>query len=162
LRQRIRQPDGSRPEKLSEEKTGKLLGVNPTNGNGKLAKNKGALVIPDNFGVALDPKPTVVPFHKVWIRLLELKAANSGKMPRVLRNGQIIRIPHGRYQGLWKVFSAKANMKLDLGWPDATKMKSKGPDVRGNVLLSTLLQEGMEICENPLTGIAACPTTSSA
>jgi HNH endonuclease/RuvC endonuclease subdomain 3 len=53
LRQRIRQPDGTRPEKVTEEKPAKLLGLNPVSENGKLARNKGALVIPDNFGVAL-------------------------------------------------------------------------------------------------------------
>ena len=132
------------------------------NGIGKLAKNKGALVIPDNFGVALDPQPTVIPFHKVWTRLQEFKKANSGSMPRVLRNGQIIRVPKGRYQGIWKVFSAKANMKLDLGWSDAVKMKSRGPDVRGNVLLSTLLKEGVEILETPYTGFSSFPITPSA
>jgi CRISPR-associated endonuclease Csn1 len=162
LKQRIRQADGSRPEKMTEEKPAKLLGIDPTNGQGKLAANKGALVIPDNFGVALDPQPTVVPFHKVWMRLQELKKANADKAPRLLRNGQLIRIPKGRYQGIWKVFSAKANMKLDLGWTDATKMKSKGPDVRGNVLLATLLHEGVEILKTPYTGVPSCPTTSSA
>jgi len=162
LRQRIRQPDGSRPQKVAEEKASKLLGLNPINGDGKLAKNKGALVIPDNFGVALDPQPAVIPFHKVWPRLQELKKANGDKMPRVLRNGQLIRVPKGRYQGIWKVFSAKANMKVDLGWPDATKMKSKGPDVRGNVLLASLLQEKVEVLKTPYTGVPSCPTTLSA
>ena len=93
LQQRIRQPDGTRPVKQSEEKVGKLLGLEPTGGSGKLKVNKGVLVIPDNFGVALDPQPAIIPFHKVWTRLKGIKAANAGKMPRVLRNGQIIQVP---------------------------------------------------------------------
>ena len=89
IQQRIRQADGSRPNKPpTKEKTTKLLGFEP----GKLNSLKGALVIPDNFGVALDPQPTIIPFHKVWTRLQELKAANGDKPPRVLRNGQIIRV----------------------------------------------------------------------
>jgi hypothetical protein len=160
LRQRIRQPDGTRSEKVTEEKRTKLLGLHPTSNSGKLAINKGALVIPDNYGVALDPQPTIIPFHKVRPRLEELQKANGGRTPRVLRNGQIIRVPKGRYQGVWKVFSAKANMKLDLGWADATKMKSKGPDIRGNILLSTLLQDGVEVTKTPLTGIPASKPAS--
>ena len=78
LRQRIRQPDGSRPAKETSEKVAKLLGLHPLNGDGKLRVNKGALVIPDNFGVALvKPRPVIIPFHNVWSRLQELKAANG-------------------------------------------------------------------------------------
>jgi CRISPR-associated endonuclease Csn1 len=162
LRQRIRQPDGTRPEKVTEEKPGKLLGPNPMNGNGKLAKNKGALVIPDNFGVALDPQPTVIPFHKVWTRLQELKNANGGKMPRVLRNGQIIQVPKGRYRGIWRVFSAKASLTLDLGAPDKVRLENKGEGQKREVQIKTLLKDGMAFLKTPLTGIDACPTTSSA
>ena len=109
IQQRIRQPDGSRPLKRTEEKITKLLGVEPTNGMGKLRINKGVLVIPDNYGVALEPQPTVIPFHKVRTRLQDLKKANGGKMPRVLRNGQLIKVPEGNYKGVWRVFSAKNN-----------------------------------------------------
>ena len=69
LRQRMRQPDGTRSDKIAEEKPGKLLELNPVNGVSKLGKNKGVLVIPDNYGLALDPEPSVLPFHKVWSRL---------------------------------------------------------------------------------------------
>jgi len=156
IRQRIRQADGSRPLKQTEERTGKLLGLE----SGKLSANKGVLVIPDNFGVALDPKPTIIPFHKVWTRLQDLKAQNSGKVPRVVRNGQIIQIPQGRYKGVWRVFSAKANLKLDIGWPDAAKMKNSGIDVKGNVLLSTLIQDGILVTKVPLTGVPSNPVAS--
>jgi CRISPR-associated endonuclease Csn1 len=166
LRQRIRQPDGSRPEKVTEEKPGKLLGLSPTNGPGKLAKNKGVLVIPDNFGVALEPKPTIVPFHKVWPRLQELKNLNGGKTPRIIRNGQIIRVPNGKnFKGVWKVFSAKNNaagMALDIGSPDVVRLKNKTEGHKINVRLATLIQDGLEVIKTPLTGIAVCPTTSSA
>jgi len=166
LQQRIRQPDGSRPTKRCEEKVGKLLGLEPIGGKGKLKANKGILVIPDNFGVALDPQPTIIPFHKVWTRLKELRVANGGKLPRVLRNGQIIRVPNGKkFRGIWKVFSAKNNasgMALDIGSPDVVRLKNKTEGHKINVRLATLMKDGMEIQKTRLTGVSACPTTSSA
>jgi hypothetical protein len=162
LRQRIRQPDGTRRKNKAEEKPAKLLGLHPTNGSGKLAKNKGALVIPDNFGVALDPHPMVIPFHKVWTRLQEIRETNGGKMPRVLRTGQIVRVPKGRYQGIWRIFSAKASLTLDLGAPDKVRLESTGEGQKREVRIKTLLTDGMVLLKTPLTGVAACLTTSSA
>lgn len=162
LRQRIRQPDGTRSNKQTEEKVSKLLGLEPTGGTGKLKVNKGALVIPDNFGVALDPTPTVIPFHKVWTRLQEIKNANGGKPSRLLRNGQLIRVPKGNFKGVWKVFSAKNNasgMALDIGSPDVVRLKNKTEGHKINVRLATLIKDGMEICKTPLTGMAANLTT---
>jgi CRISPR-associated endonuclease Csn1 len=158
LKQRIRQPDGTRPEKISAEKSSKLLGLNPANGNGKLAKNKGVLVIPDNFGVALDPQPTVIPFHKVWTRLQDLKKANGGKMPRVIRNGQLIRVTEGKYKGVWRVFSAKNNaagMALDIGAPDVVRLKNKTESHKINVLLSSLTKSGLEPFHASFTGVSS-------
>lgn len=166
LQQRIRQPDGSRPVKHGEEKVGKLLGLQPTGGTGKLNANKGVLIIPDNFGVGLDPHPTIIPFHKVWTRLKELKSSNGGKTPRVLRNGQIIQVPNGKnFKGIWKVFSAKNNasgMALDIGSPDVVRLKNKTEGHKINVRLATLMKDGLEIQKCGLTGVPACPTTSSA
>jgi len=162
LQQRIRQPDGTRPVERGEEKVGKLLGLEPTGGRGKLKANKGVLKIPENFGVALDPQPAVIPFHKVWTRLQELKAAMGGKLPRILRNGQIIQVRKGRYQGIWRVFSAKATLTLDLGTPDKVRLESKGEGQKREVQIKTLLRDGMVLMRTPLTGISVCPTTSSA
>lgn len=163
LRQRIRQADGSRPKKEGTEKTTKLLGLEP----GKLQANKGVLVIPENFGVALvQPDPVIIPFHKVWTRLRELKTGNGGKVPEVIRNGQIIRVTNGKnFKGVWRVFSAKNNatgMALDIGSPDVVRLKNKTEGHKINVRLSTLIKDGMEILKTPLTGVSACPTTSSA
>jgi hypothetical protein len=158
LKQRIRQPDGTRPEKITEEKRSKLLGLRPVNGSGKLAANKGALVIPDNFGVALDPQLAIIPFHKVWTRLQELKKANNGKMPRVLRNGQLIQVPEGKFKGVWRIFSAKNNtsgMAVDMGQPDVVRLKNKMEGHKINVLLASLLKSKMAVARTPLTGIAA-------
>ncbi len=157
IRQRVRQPDGSRPLKETTERVTKLFGLNPTRGSGKLKALKAALVIPDNFGIALDPEPTIIPFHKVWPRLQELKNANGGKWPRILRNGQLIQVPEGRYQGVWRVFSVKATMTLDLGAPDKVGLESKGEGQKREVRLRSLLRAGMTILDTPLTGVAMPP-----
>jgi hypothetical protein len=120
-------------------------------------------VVGENFGVALDPQPTIIPFHKVWPRLQELKKANGGKLPRVLRNGQIIYIPKGTYSGVWKVFSAKNNksgMALDMGRPDVVRLRNKTDGHKINVLLSSLLKDGMTIVDAPLTGVSSAPKQS--
>ena len=167
LRQRIRAADGTRPAKTTEEKVSRLLGLEPRDGHGKLSANKCALVIPDNFGVALiKPEPIIIPFHKVWSRLAELKKFNGGKMPIILRNGQIIRVPNGKnFKGIWRVFSAKNNasgMALDIGSPDVIRLKNKTEGHKINVRLATLVRDGLEVLKAPLTGIPACPITSSA
>lgn len=161
IQQRIRQADGSRPLKQTEEKTSKLLGLEP----GKLSANKAVLVIPDNFGVALDPRPAIIPFHKVWTRLQDLTKDNGGKRPAILRNGQLIHVPEGKYKGIWRIFSAKNNatgMAIDMGQPDVVRLKNKTEGHKINVLLASLLKNKMTGIKTPLTGITACPTTSSA
>ncbi len=163
LQQRIRGADGSRPLKPPvKEKVTKLLGLEPKGGTGKLTGVKGALVIPENFGVALDPQPAIIPFHKVWTRLQGIKATNAGKPPRLLRNGQIISVPRGRYQGIWRVFSSKATLTLDLGAPDKVRLESKGEGQKREVQIKTLLKDGMTPLKVALTGVAASPATTRA
>lgn len=155
LRQRIRQPDGKRVTKETREKTGKLLGLQPGGGIGKLQRNKAALVIPDNYGLALDPEPVVIPFHKVPVRLRELREKNGGKWPRVLRNGQIILVKNGSRAGTWRILSVKNTVAygiaLDLASTDSLKLG------KGNAPIVKLLQDGLEILKTPLTGVAAPP-----
>lgn len=164
LEQRVRGADGKLIRKEARENVVKLLGLEPDRGRGKLRVLKGALVIAENFGVALDPKPTVIPFHKVYQRLSELRVANGGKRPRVIRNGQLIIVKGGKnYRGVWRVFSAKNNKNgicLDMGRPDVVRLQNKTEGHKINVSLSTLLKDGLEILRPSLSGIAACPTTS--
>ncbi len=95
-------------------------------------------VIPDNFGAAIldhapkgEEKFIIIPWHKVHgafskaSRNGDLKRfkRNAGKMPRILRNGQIIRVSGGTYKdnGAWKITSIKnqkTGIKLNLGQPD--------------------------------------------
>lgn len=157
LRQRMRQPDGTRPVKETKEKIGKLLGLFPDGGIGKLQQNKAALVIPDNYGLALDPEPQIIPFHKVPVRLRELREKNGGNWPRVLRNGMLIRVPAGRYAGTWRVFSTKAALTLDLGATDKVALGSKGDGQKREVRVETLIRDGLEIVNFSLTGVSTPP-----
>ncbi len=150
LRQRNRQADGTRSgPKISQENVEKLLGLQPQGGGGKLKANQSVLVIPENYGLALEPELRIIPFHKVAIRLRELRKANGGKPVRVLRRGMLIRVATGRYEGVWKVFSVKNNaagIALDLGAPDAVRTQ------KTNVLVQTLLKNGLELRKGSLTG----------
>ena len=92
-----------RDAKTRKERAGKLLGPNPTNGIGKLAAIKGAMIIGENYGLALDPAPTIIPFHNVPARLAELRKANGGKSIRVLRNGMLVRVENWEGKnGIWQ------------------------------------------------------------
>lgn len=128
-------------KKETGERVGKLIGLD----TGKLADIKGVRVIDSNYGMALEPTPTIIPFHKVWHRIQELKMVNDGKMPRILRNGCLIRIPRGRYEGTWRVFSIKAALTLDMARADKVKLESKGEGQKRDVLISTLIADGVQI-----------------
>ena len=73
-------------------------------------------------------------------------------MPRVLRNGQIIDVQTGRYKGVWRVFSSKASLTVDLGSPDKVRLESKGEGQKREVQIKTLIKDGMVLKKNPLTG----------
>ena len=141
------------------------------------AKLVGQKTIASNFGIAiLDNVPNerekcvVIPWHKVWPRIYgpnpvngeqPLIDRNGGQRPRILRNGQLIRVPKGTHQGTWRVFSAKNNadgIALALGKPDAIAYDK----AKQNVKLRQLLKDGMVALNTSLVGVAACPTTSSA
>ena len=189
LEQRIRQPDGSRSRKPPvPEKLIKLLGLEP----GKLNSLKGVLVIPDNYGVAIlddakeeRDKLVIIPWHMVHARIFKgmngekcLIDRNLGKLPRVLRNGQIVRIAGGTYKGIWKITSIKnqkTGIKVNLGQPDTVNTEEEVIDrdtgkkkrkvrasCRHEASLASILKAGISFSKTPLTGIAArLPATSS-
>ena len=160
--------------KETEESSSKIVGLKP----GKLTPQKGARVITDNFGVAIldhaaegEEKFVIVPWHKVWPRIQELKSQNAGKVPRLLRIGTMVRVPKkaGRsdYRGLWMVRGVQLNQKagflVDLSSPDVIQYRISGrDDCAQNIRLQSLYEGGLEILKTPLTGITSCPTTSSA
>lgn len=172
---RKRKEKGSKaPKKLLKEtpqfywaydivKKAKLLGSDPVgSGAGKLKPYKSVKIIGSNYGVALDPEPKIIVWHKVWPQIKEIQKANGGKMPRILRNGQVIHIPKGRYQGAWRVFSikgARGGELLDIGALDNVSLKS-GQHYR-NVRLKTLIKDGLAILSSNYAGPSEWPTTSS-
>lgn len=159
LKQRMRQADGTRSTEEKELKGGKVLGISPARGSGKLKKIKAALEISENYGLALDPEPQIIPFHKVHQRICELTRKNDGKRPRILQNGMLIEVrKKGRradYRGIWKIFSLKDNSTgpaVDMGWPDVVALKNKTLGHKINVSLQSLLESDMRICAPLLTG----------
>jgi HNH endonuclease/RuvC endonuclease subdomain 3 len=151
ITQRMRQADGTRPKKIDTQKVGKLLGLAPDGDSAKLKANKSVLVIAGNFGVALDPEPQIIPFHKVWHRLQAIREANKGKPPRVLRNGMLIGLSAGPEdrRGLWRICSVKNSKRgvtLDLARPDQC-----GASWR-EVAVKRLQQDGAALIQSLLCG----------
>lgn len=141
--------DGRRvfKHKRATERVGKLVGLRP----GKLEKNKSVLVISENYGVALDPAPVVIPFHDVPNRLEAIRLENGGEKPRVLRKGMLIEIQNwpGK-NGVWRINSAKYPATLDLLRVDAIN------GIWGNVsVVSLLRRNALHLLDYSLTGIAA-------
>jgi CRISPR-associated endonuclease Csn1 len=156
LRQRTSSvEDGKRKRdtKTREERAGKLLGVAPKAGIGKLKSLKGAMIIGENYGIALDPTPVVIPFHDVPARLAELRAANGGKVVRVLRNGMLIRLSNqGERDGIWTIYTVQASMKIDLVRPGTVGRPKKGANVWREVAIKGLITNGIAILPRRYTG----------
>jgi len=103
----------------TKEPVGKVIGLNA---GSKLAAVNGVRVIEGNYGVAIlddtklppDERFVIIPHERVWQRLQDLKARNGGKKPMILRNGMLIDVPTGRYQGRWKIRMITKNMKLGI------------------------------------------------
>lgn len=136
-----------------------VVGLQP----GKLSRSRAALVISDNFGVAVLDSAAggqverfrVIPFHQVKRQIHELTASNNGVRPLVIRNGDTIRIQDGNYKGIWRVFSvknARAGVMLDLGQPDTIRPLNKTEGHKINVKLASLLAAGLTVAGRDLTG----------
>ncbi len=179
--------DASGNRKLDKPKAGadnkdRLIGLKPENGDGKLKQLKAVLITNENFGVALDPEPKVIPYHKVGVQIYKgfdgeksLIERNGGKMPRIMRNGQIINVAGGRFKGTWRITSVKNKpngVNVNLGQPDTVrtevevadpetgeKKRVVRPDCKHEVSLASLLKAGLTFDRTPLTGI---PSSASA
>ena len=141
-----------------------LLGFAPT-GNpaeSKLKPFKAVKMLGDNFGIALDPEPTLIrPLH-VWRQLQTLKTANGGRWSRVLRKGTIIQVPNkaprADYRGIWMVRGL--NYKQRDGYvvgiaPCDFVSDRRVPGVFESASLETLIKCGLTILKTPLTGVAS-------
>jgi hypothetical protein len=160
LRQAIRGADGKRTPKFREERPAKLHGYAPR-GNpaeAKLSTLKGALIIEENFGIALDPEPQVMPFTQVWEAIRNLVKKNGGKPVRILRKGMVINVPNmpnASYPGLWRVHSISdkpRGIMLDIADVSYVSARDKDQKCRCNVLLKTLLKDGMTIADVSYVG----------
>ncbi len=144
--------------KESDELAKKVIGLRP----GKLLPQKGVRVITDNFGVAILDHATddakamaVIPYHKVWHRINDLKKDNAGKLPRVLRNGQLIRFKEKGKEQIWRVYSVKDTQRgimLDIGKPDELGKSRNG------ILLKSFIKNGLEILKTKYCGQSVAST----
>ena len=144
--------DGKRKidTKTREERAGKLLGVAPKSGTGKLKSITGAMIIGENYGIALDPAPVVIPFHEVPTRLRDLRAANGGNPIRILRNGTLIRCSILGAVRVWQIRSIKQSKRdgilLDLASPHMVPTQATAkPWSKRDANIKVLLQGGLEI-----------------
>lgn len=162
LRQRTFGPKDIDPEtgarkrtvKEAKERASKLVGLK----EGKLAAVKGALVIGENYGVALDPEPTMIAFHQVKRQLKDMREKNGGKPLKVLRNGMLIHVPEGDFTGVWRVRSCKLDsakgILLDLTLADSVSPQaSKVLWCKRDVRLKTLRKSGMTIISSRYCGM---------
>ncbi|MCG8603221.1 MAG: hypothetical protein MI807_23970 [Verrucomicrobiales bacterium] len=148
--------------KLKKEKVEKILGLYPEDGEGKLKRLQAVLILGENYGLALDPKPCVIPHHKVSERLERLRKENLGNSVRVLRKGMLIRIERNPprvsqdYTGIWQIVSIKNNSTgpaVDMVRPGYITGKN-GVDWAGmNKKVEPLINAGLEIVDANYTGL---------
>ncbi len=161
-------------QRARDEKTGKIIvkhdhvpigkafGIDPVNGKGKLKAIKGVLLPEVNYGVALTQEPIVVRHQRVWGAIAALKDANGGKIPQLLRRSDLINIDSGVYAGVWRIASIKDNhngISIDVIKPNAVKIASGVTYAKVNVLLKTVMRNGLEVLKPRYTGISLCHTT---
>jgi hypothetical protein len=143
-----------------------LLGLAPEGdaAAAKLKRIKAVKVLGDNFGLALDPDPTLIRPHKVWHQLDVLRAHNGGKPVRVLRIGCLMKVkektPRSDYRGVWMVRGVQLNQRagylLDLSPADQILYRGQ-PGCFQQVSVATLLKCGLEVVKAPLCGLKPTP-----
>lgn len=142
-----------------------LLGLAPEGdlAAAKLKRIKAVKVLGDNFGLAIDPEPTLIRPHKVWHQLDALRKANGGKQPRVIRKGTLIRVTQAKsvkvdYRGVWMVrgttLNQRAGFLVDLSPADQITYRGQ-EGCFANVSVATLLKCGLEVLKAPLCGVKA-------
>ena len=146
-------------EKISVESA---FGISPTKGQGKLKSVKGVLRSKDNYGVVLMDEPIVIRHQRVWGTIAAIRDMNGGMMPQVLRKYDLIKINSGGYVGVWRVTSIKDNndgIALTIVKPNSIKYTSGVSYAKDNVLLKSLMRNGLEVLKPKYTGIALCHIT---
>lgn len=162
LRQRTFGPKDIDPEtgarkrttKEAKERASKLVGLK----NGKLSKLNGALVIGENYGVALDPEPAMIAFHQVMKQMQELQKKNGGRPVKVLRNGMLIQVAEGDFAGVWRIRSCKLDASkgilVDMTLADSVPPQaSKAAWCKRDVRLRTLQKSKLTVIEATYCGV---------
>lgn len=141
-------------------KINKLIGIYPRK-HSKLKPLKAVKVINENYGVALDPQPTVIRHVNVLTQILTLKKQNNNQPIRIIRNGMLIRLTSNKNparNGIWKIASIKDGQKgiqFDLQHPHfiLNKDNKSYPGYWENFRLNTLLKDyNLEILHTSYTG----------
>ncbi len=113
--------DGTRKRTFTTNvvKASKVMGLKPKC-QSKLKPLKAAIEVDSNYGVALDPIPSVLRHVSVYRKLKELKKQNGGNPVRVLKNGMLITLfsdNDPKRNGIWRIASikdAKNGVTVDL------------------------------------------------
>lgn len=140
---------------LKEVKPNKVIGLLSS----KLKAIKAALVINENYGIALDPEPTIIRHAGVYKALNKLHKENHYKPVRILRTGMLISITKhkdSKRNRQWRIASVKENAygpALDLQHPDAAiSAKDKAPQNWREASLKSLINSGLIIHEKSYIG----------
>lgn len=168
LRQRKRdEKTGKLSHKSTDEIPNKVIGL-PGNGvASKLKAVKGVRVINDNYGVAFLHRSTasadrfiIIPHHKVWHRVEELKARNHGKRPIIVRKGDIIEFKKGDQLVRYRMFGA--GQRARGLYFDAALLDELDRSLE--LYPAMLIRGNFRLVRTSLTGAESksCPTTSSA
>lgn len=140
-----------------------IYGREPPNGDGKLLRNNAIYQIDGNYAIALTPSPKLIRNCFVWRELQALAAKNGGKVPKLLRRGDLIVIPTGPHKGTWLVSSLmdkKEGIKVNLTLPYNASGTYNPVSHWHEVLITRLYTESATFPRYRLTGIPACPITS--
>ena len=140
-----------------------IYGREPPNGDGKLLRNNAIYQIDGNYAIALTPSPKLIRNCFVWRELQALAAKNGGKVPKLLRRGDLIVIPTGPHKGTWLVSSLmdkKEGIKVNLTLPYNASGTYNPVSHWHEVLITRLYTENATFPRYRLTGIPACPITS--
>ncbi|MCH7227449.1 type II CRISPR RNA-guided endonuclease Cas9 [Haloferula sp. A504] len=139
--------------KLTKERTTALLGPNPTTEKSKLqphGKGRGAIVVSENYGIALLTDPRLIPHSKINETLRSITESQGGVKPKIIRKGDLIKVAGGTWKGTWRVTSVKNSeaygVSVDLASPAEIGLK------KGNARIPQMMAAGLEILPRRYTG----------
>ena len=149
----------------------KLIGVGAK--SGKLAAVKGVLEITENMAVAMveqnadsagAPPMLVIPLHAARKRLRDFQNATGHQKIVLIRKGSLVQFKSGLHSGaVWKVCGVdnpqKEGPQLKVAKTDTVSLQEE-PQLNYKRITLRNRWRDIELLKPPLTGIAACPTTS--